>query len=166
MSKKRENNFDRWECFLTENQNDFLKNMKKISDNDKASDDFYNTLGQQSDELFQNHDEGQLAIDVYQKSNNIVVIAAIAGIDPEKLDISLHNDILTIRGERALTEKVDEEDYFYKECYWGKFSRSIILPVEVNSEKIQAGVKAGILKITLPIANPSKKIKVKIIDEE
>lgn len=163
---KRKKQFDRLEDFLEDNQSIFLKSIQKNADKDSWTDNFYNPLIQQTQEIFDNETEGQLAVDVYLKENDIVILAAIAGIDPNKLDISLHNDILTIRGERKMSEEVDEENYFYKECYWGKFSRSIILPVEVKGDEINATVKGGILQIILPKANPEKKIKIKVMDEE
>lgn len=161
---KDDKQFDILQGFLEDNQDVFLKNYKKNID-DKW-DSFYDPLmPEQKDELLK-EDEGQLAVDVYQKGDNIIIQATIAGIDPDKLDISLHNDILTIRGERKQVSEVDEEDYFYKECYWGRFSRSIILPLEVKSEDISASIKNGVLQIILPKSNPKSKIKIKVIDED
>ena len=72
-------------------------------------------------------DEGQLTIDVYQSPNEIIIESTIAGVKPEDLDISITNESVTIRGKREKEKTVKDEDYFYQECYWGKFSRSIIL---------------------------------------
>ena len=72
--------------------------------------------------------EGQLTIDVYQTPEEVVVESTIAGVKPEDLDIAITNEAVTIRGKREKTETIKDEDYFYQECYWGKFSRSIILP--------------------------------------
>ncbi len=106
--------------------------------------------------------EGQLAIDVYQTPSTIVVKSTIAGVNTDNLKISLHGDLLTIKGSRGTEEIINEEDYLYRECYWGSFSRSIILPAEVD-KKVEAELENGILTITLHKNNPSE-IEVKIKD--
>lgn len=107
--------------------------------------------------------EGQLTIDVYQTDTDIVIKSTIAGVKPEDLDVSINNDMLTVRGERKNDEQVPEENYYYQECYWGTFSRSVILPVDVVSDKIEASMKNGILTVRMPKAasNRSKKIQVR-----
>lgn len=93
--------------------------------------------------------EGQLAIDVYQTDYEIIVKSTMAGVKPEDLKISLHHDLLTIKGSRFLDDDINEEDYLYRECYWGPFSRSIILPVEVDTRRVEAELENGILTIVL-----------------
>jgi len=107
--------------------------------------------------------EGQLAVDVYQTETDLVLQSAIAGIKPEDLDISLEGDVLTITGER---KKPFEEsgDYFSQECYWGKFSRQIILPVEVDPNRIEATLKNGILTIRIPKIQREKKRRIIVKD--
>jgi HSP20 family protein len=105
-------------------------------------------------------EEGQLTIDVYQNPSNIVIKSTIAGVSPEDIDISITNDMVTIRGKRTKDEKIEAENYYYQELYWGAFSRSVILPVEVEADKAKAGIKNGILTIKLP---KSEKIKTKKI---
>lgn len=109
--------------------------------------------------------EGQLAVDVYQTKDNIIIKSTIAGVKPEDLEIYLHNDLLTIRGKRLQEYEETEADYFYKECYWGGFSRSIILPVEVQADKVEAIFKNGVLKIILPKSQKSKQINVQVREE-
>ncbi|MEK7463377.1 MAG: Hsp20 family protein [Patescibacteria group bacterium] len=106
--------------------------------------------------------EGQLTIDVYQTPEEVVVESTIAGVKPEDLDISITNEAVTIRGKREKTETIKDEDYFYQECYWGKFSRSIILPQEIDADKAVASLKNGILVIKLPKLNRQKSKKLKI----
>ncbi len=108
--------------------------------------------------------EGQLTIDVYQTPTEIIIESTIAGVNPEDLDVAINNESVTIRGKREKAMKVSEEDYFYQECYWGRFSRSIILPQEVDADNAVASLKNGILSIHLPKLNRSrsKKIKVKL----
>ncbi len=110
-------------------------------------------------------EEGQLSIDVYQDKNNIVIKSTIAGVDPDNIDISFHNDMLTIRGERQQDQTISEDDYFYKECYWGSFSRSIILPLEVQADKIKATIKNGILTIVLPKVHHIDGKKISVEDD-
>jgi len=107
--------------------------------------------------------EGELAIDVYQTETDLVIQSAIAGVKPEFLDISMERDVVTIKGTR---EKPFEEegDYFTQECYWGPFSREVILPVEIDPDKAEATMKEGILTIRIPkiLREKKRKIKVKI----
>ncbi len=105
--------------------------------------------------------EGQLSIDVYQTPTDIVIKSTIAGVKPEDLDIAITNDMVTIRGRREGDDSLEKDDYFYQECYWGPFSRSIILPVDVQTEKSLATLKNGVLVIKLP---KSEKIKTKKIE--
>jgi len=107
--------------------------------------------------------EGQLAIDVFQTDKKIIIKSTIAGVVPENLKISLHNDLLTIKGRRTLKENISEENYLYRECYWGPFSRSIILPSEVDNKKVEADLENGVLTITLYKSTPNK-IEVKLKD--
>lgn len=93
--------------------------------------------------------EGQLAIDVYQTNDEIVLISTVAGVDTDNIKISLRNDLLTIKGFRETKEKILDHDYLYRECYWGNFSRSIILPFEVDNKNIQAEIENGLLTVRL-----------------
>ena len=116
--------------------------------------------------LDEDYEEGQLSVDVFQTKDAIVIKSTIAGIKPEDIDISINNDMVTIRGKRIVEETIDEDDYFYQECYWGGFSRSIILPVEIIAEKVDASLKNGVLTITLPKAKKSQSFSVKVKEEE
>lgn len=107
-------------------------------------------------------EEGQLSIDVYQTPSTIVVKSTIAGVTPEDIDISINNDMLTIRGKRHLEKEINEQDYLFRECYWGSFSRSIILPVEIEADRIEAEMENGVLSVTLPKAKPTKQISIKV----
>jgi len=107
--------------------------------------------------------EGELAVDVYQTDDDLVIQSAIAGVKPEDLDITLERDIIIIKGGRENPEK-ETGDYFTQECYWGPFSREIILPVEVDPDRTEAIMKDGILTIRIPkiLREKKRKIKVKI----
>lgn len=112
--------------------------------------------------LGSDYDEGQLSIDVYQTPDKLVVKSTIAGVKPDDIDISINNDMLTIRGKREVQEKITEENYLIKECYWGGFSRSIILPVEVEADKVEAALDNGILTVILPKAKSAKQFSIKV----
>lgn len=106
--------------------------------------------------------EGQLTIDVYQTENDIVIKSTIAGVKPEDLDVSINNDMVTVKGERKNEEVVENGNYYYQECYWGSFSRSVLLPVDVIPEKADASLKNGILTIRLPKADTTKTKKIQV----
>ena len=110
--------------------------------------------------------DGQLAVDVYQTADHIVIQSTVAGVRPEDLDVSISNDLVTIRGVRHRDQEVAEEDYFTQECYWGGFSRSIVLPVDVLSEKADAAMKSGILTITIPKVRTAKTQVVRVKHDE
>lgn len=111
-------------------------------------------------------EEGQLTIDVYQTETDVVIKSTIAGVSPDDIDIGITNDMVTVRGRRVKDEKIEAENYYYQELYWGTFSRSVILPVEVDADKASAGIKNGILTIKLPKIEKikTKKIKVKALE--
>ena len=110
--------------------------------------------------------EAQLSCDVYHDSQYIVVKATMAGVDPKNLEISVSNDLLTIRGFREMDEEVEDNDFYCRECYWGAFSRSIVLPQEVEQKKVSASLKNGILTIKLPKKYKTTSIKIRQLDEE
>ncbi|MDP2812485.1 MAG: Hsp20/alpha crystallin family protein [bacterium] len=118
---------------------------------------------EEDDSLDELEEEGQLSVDVYQDRENIYIKSTIAGVEPEDVDIAFDNDMITIRGKRHKDKSARDEDYFYQECYWGNFSRSIILPVDVQEEKIKAELRNGILTIILPKAK-RRDINIKVKD--
>ena len=94
--------------------------------------------------------EGELAVDVYTTERELVVQAAIAGVEKKDLDLSVEGDTFTIRGTRKLREAVPSSSYLWRECFWGNFSRSIVLPFPVKTEHIKAELEKGVLTIYLP----------------
>ncbi len=111
--------------------------------------------------LSREKEHGQLALDIHQTPADLILEAPIAGVQPEDLDISIHDDVLTIKGTRKRHKEVKEKDLIYQECHWGEFSRSIVLPFDVISDRVEAELNEGILTIRLPKASSSRKIKVK-----
>jgi HSP20 family protein len=106
--------------------------------------------------------EGELSVDIYQTADAIVVKALVAGVNPNSIDISLTRDMITIRGHREEHQEVTEENYFYKELYWGSFTRTILLPEEVDVDMAEANTNHGILVIRLPKINKERKTKLKV----
>ncbi|EKD56008.1 MAG: Small heat shock protein [uncultured bacterium] len=106
--------------------------------------------------------EGQLAIDAYQNNDEVVVKAPIAGVKPEDLEISITDEVVSVKGERREASEVVKDDYFCQECYWGGFSRSYVLPVAVDSEQAVASLKNGILTIRIPKMEKTKTRILKI----
>ncbi len=103
--------------------------------------------------------EGQLAIDVYQTENDLVIQSAIAGVKPEILDISMEKDVINIKGSRQRPFE-ENGDYFSQECFWGPFSREIILPADVDPNRAEATMKDGILTIRIPKILREKKRRI------
>lgn len=106
--------------------------------------------------------EGALNIDMYQTKDNVIIKSTIAGVRPDDIDITVANDMVSIKGSRQKEENVATDDYFYQECYWGNFSRSVIVPVDIDSESIEADLKDGILTVVIPKAAKAKTKKVKV----
>lgn len=110
--------------------------------------------------------EGQLAIDVFQTADDMVLKAPIAGVSPENLEISITDEVINIKGERKEVEEITRDNFFAQECYWGSFSRSYVLPIAVNSEKAEAKLKNGILTIRIPKLEKTKTRTIEIKTEE
>ena len=116
----------------------------------------------QEDEGWFEEYEGQLAVDAYQTNDEVIVKAPIAGVKPQDLEISITDEVLTVRGKRSQEVAVEQADYFCQECYWGAFSRTYVLPVPVDADRAQANLKDGILTITIPKQEKSKTRVLKI----
>ena len=105
-----------------------------------------------------------LTVDVYETNDEIVITAPLAGVaDPSDIDIDVSHDVVTIRGTRRQSTGIKENDYLLQECYWGRFSRSIVLPSEVDSEEVVASFsRNGILTVHLPKRESAKVKKVDV----
>ena len=106
--------------------------------------------------------DGELAVDVYQTEKDVVIQSAIAGVRPEELDITVENDVVTIRGIRKNPDEKEQKQYLHEECFWGPFSRQIFLPEEVDVKNAEAAMKDGILTLRLHKLLREKTKKVKI----
>lgn len=105
------------------------------------------------------------AVDVYQTRDAVVVETPLAGVDPNDVEITVENDVLTVRGEMKRESEVEEKNYYRKEMRTGSFYRSVALPTRVLGAKAFAESQAGMLKITLPKAPEVKPTAVKIIPQ-
>jgi HSP20 family protein len=110
----------------------------------------------------QEQTEGSLTVDVYRDEGDIVIQSTIAGATPQDIEISFLDDMVTIKGSRQPDAKIRSNNYYYQELYWGPFSRSIILPEQVDADGAKANMKNGILTIRLPTLEKSKTKKLKI----
>lgn len=111
----------------------------------------------------ENGEDGQLTVDIYDDGSFIVIQSIVGGVKPEDVDISLQDETLVIRGSRKRAQEVSEGNFYYRELYWGSFSRSIILPEEVDFQKAEAAIKNGLLTVRLPKKDRGeKKIRVKM----
>ncbi len=114
----------------------------------------------QNNNDFEQLDEGELSVDVYQTQNEIIIEAMLAGVKPEDLHISITRDLVTIKGRRDGNTQISPDDYFYRELYWGSFSRSILLPNEIDIDSVEAVEKHGLLIVRLPKLDKSKQSRV------
>ena len=102
------------------------------------------------------------AMDVYEAEDNVVVEATLAGINPDDVDIKVHDDVLTLEGKRETASEIDEKNYYRKEVRSGSFNRSVILPASVQADKAKASFDNGLLKITLPKQAKARAKSIKI----
>jgi len=127
---------------------------------DNSGEELTHTVGDES--ITMQEAEGQLAIDVYQTPDEIIVESTIAGVKGDDIDVDVTSERVTIRGERRKEEVISTGDYYYQECFWGKFSRSVILPQEIDPDEATSILKNGVLTIRLPKLHRDKSRKVKV----
>lgn len=106
--------------------------------------------------------DGELAVDVHQTPTHIIIKAMIAGVKPEDLDVAITRDMVTIRGKRERHTEAQNGNFFFQELYWGSFSRTIVLPQEVEIEEAEATEKHGLLTIRLPKVDKGRQAKLKV----
>lgn len=139
---------------------DFLKKLLKVEEEkEKGNKEKEKKEVPQKEMQVQ---EGMIAVDLYQTENELVLLAPIAGVSVEDLEVLLEENVLTIKGERKTKE---EGEYLIKECYFGPFSRELVLPEEVDSENVKAFLENGMLEIRLPLARKPKEKKI-IVQEK
>ena len=102
------------------------------------------------------------AVDVYEDKNNVIVETQLAGVDPEKVDIAIENNVLSIKGDSEKKSEVEDKNYYRKEIRRGSFYRSVPLPTHVIGEKASASAEDGVLKVVIPKAPETKPKMIKI----
>lgn len=146
---------------LTEEFDDFFEGNEAESDRNTRKEVANRARAPQEGNWEDAADE-ELSVDVYQTENAVVVKALIAGVAPSNLDINLTRDMVTITGSREDEREVESDGYFQKELRWGSFTRTVLLPEEVDVDLAEAYEKHGVLIIRLPKINKSKQTKLKV----
>ncbi len=136
-----------------------LTGIVKANDNESFTP---SKMEKEMEEMGEEEAEGELAIDMYQTPNEIIVKTMVAGVKPEDIDISITRDMITVKGKREESHDFSGDDFFHKELYWGSFSRTVMLPQEIEVEEAEATNKNGLLTIRLPKLDKNKQAKVKI----
>ena len=140
-----------------------LTGSQNIDDEVDAPNPYSSTpANKKSEWLEEETEEGQLTVDVYETTNDVVIKTMVAGVKPEDLDISITREMVTIRGKREEDRTVSSEDYFHRELYWGSFSRTIVLPKEVDIEEAEAVEKYGLLILKLPKLEKHRESRLKV----
>jgi len=138
--------------------------FERLTGNVRVNDD--EVVDEEIDEVEETQDipetDGQLSIDMYQNEKTIIIKAMIAGVKAEDLDIDISREMVVIKGRREEAEGIAHGDYFFQELYWGSFARTLSLPEEIEVEEAEASEKHGLLTITLPKIDKSKKNKLKV----
>lgn len=106
--------------------------------------------------------EGQLPVDTYQTPSEIVIRTFIAGVRPDEINLSISRDMIVIEGARSERESIQDSEYFNRELFWGTFSRTILLPQEIDVDNASATAKDGLLTLILPKLDKAKQTKLKV----
>lgn len=144
------------------------KSEPKYTNTDNYEEDMdfdkkmYNKIQEPENNDFMEDEEGELSVDVYQTPKDIIIEAMVAGVKPEDLHLTITRDMVIIKGKRDANNQVNNNDYFYKELYWGNFSRTILLPHEVDMEQAEAIEKHGLLLLRIPKIDKEKHNKIKV----
>ena len=116
-----------------------------------------------AEEDWEDEPAGQLAVDVYETKEKLVVKGRVAGVNKSDLDVSISDNTLTVRGTLSAGSEDEVENYFLQECYWGEFSRSLVLPVPVKEEEIEAVLKDGVLTISFAKVKQDTVKKIQVL---
>ena len=156
MTKEKKSFFERLTGSMPENMDDGGYDMPAVKNEE------YSFIEKEED---YGEENGQLAVDVFQNDNEVVVQSIVAGVKPDDLDISIDKDSVTIRGKRENNRLTKRENAVCQELYWGGFSRTISLPDEMDTDNAEATIKNGILTIRLPFAKKIQKQKIRVTEE-
>ena len=147
----------------------FFEKLSGVVNNNQDEDLFpeeeqeiVNTGEDEDTWMQEENNEGELTIDMSQTPEEIIIQTMIAGVTPDNLEVSINREMVTIKGSREREREVSDENYFYKELYWGSFSRTILLPQEVEPDEAEASEKNGLLTIRLPKIDKEKIQQLKV----
>ncbi len=141
---------------------DRITGSVSLPEDEELETETYAIPQSQSGWLEETQEEGELSVDVFQNPNEIVIKSMVAGVKPEDLDISISRDMVTIKGKRETERTISEEDFFHRELYWGSFSRTIVLPQEIDVDAADAVEKHGLLIIKLPKLDKNRQTRLKV----
>jgi HSP20 family protein len=137
--------------------------FERLTGSVSLSDDFEEELPETKEEWLNNPpEEGELKVDVYQNPNEIVIKTMVSGVKPEDLDVSISRDMVTIKGKRENERTIADDDYFHRELYWGTFSRTVVLPQEIDVDASEAIEKHGLLIMKLPKLDKNRQTRLKV----
>lgn len=143
-----------------ENEDEFFSEREPFKDYDNEPE---TAAFRSAKKIKESEEEGQLIIDAYKTPHAIIIQSFMAGVKPEDLDVSITRDMVTIKGKRIKSNSSYSDDYIYEELYWGAFSRSIVLPEEIDVDDSEASFsKNGVLTLTLPKIDKNKVQRIKV----
>ncbi|MBU4536821.1 Hsp20/alpha crystallin family protein [Patescibacteria group bacterium] len=142
----------------------FFEKLTATNNIDDENDDILN-INDSNDDFSETEEEiveGELAMDIIDEGDSLVLKTMVAGVKPDDLDISITRDTVTVRGSRHEEREINKESYHQQELYWGSFSRTIKLPTEVDIDRSTALEKHGLLILTLPKVDRERKSKLSV----
>lgn len=131
-------------------------------DDENMEEELHSPIIKKEGFMEEDPEEGQLTVDVYETPSDIIIKTMVAGVKPEDLDISITREMVTIHGKREEDRNVASEDYFHRELYWGSFSRTVVLPKEIDIDEAEAIEKFGLLILKLPKLDKNKETRLKV----
>jgi HSP20 family protein len=136
-----------------------------LNDDELTTIDAPSAVSTPDDNWDENEEEfpGQLAVDVYETDDRLVVKARTAGVNKEELDVSISDGILTISGTLSSGDETDATNWHIQECYWGEFSRTLALPVSVKEDEVEAILKDGVLSISFSKIKTEQAKKIQVL---
>lgn len=143
----------------------FFKKFKKIViPTDEETDDSEESIIEEENNhwLSENNNDGELTVDVFETPNSIIIKTIVAGVKKEDMEINLSRDMITIKGKREVEEDIEDENYFHRELFWGTFSRTVLLPQEIDIERAEATENQGLLTIKLPKIDKGRQARLKV----
>ena len=139
-----------------------LTGAVRLDENETQEEEVPVSRGKNSPSIFEEPEEAQLTVDVFNTPSEIVIKTMVAGVRPDDLDVSITRDTVVIRGERGEERTVSDHEYIHRELYWGAFSRTINLPEEINVDEAEAVEKYGMLILRLPKLDKNRQTKLRV----